>query len=129
MRTRPILLVFLVAGFVACLPGSGEVKILGDGVYVAADGTAPKLDTGTGPQDKGLQPDQGPKPDGSAPTADQQAPKPDTTPAGPQPPFGASVGMTAANFVDIPDCDGKLYSLHPYYNKKKGVLIAMMSPS
>jgi hypothetical protein len=129
MRTRPTLLVPLAALLAACLPGSGEVKILGDGVSATADSAAPGLDTGAVQHDTGTAQDQGAKPDGTAPTADSQGPKPDTLAAGPQPPFGSSMGMTAADFGPIPDCDGTPYTLHSYYNKKKGVLIAMMSPS
>ena len=126
MTTRPILLVPLALGLAACLPGSGEVKILVDGITGAAD-LPVALDTGPGP-DQGKPPDKGPASDG-APAVDLPGPKPDATPTGPQPPFGSSVGMTAADFTDIPDCDGKLYSLHQYYNQKKGVVLAMMSPS
>jgi hypothetical protein len=39
------------------------------------------------------------------------------------------VGVTALDFADIPDCDGKLYRLYDYYGKGKGVLIAMQSPT
>ena len=121
--THRITTMLLALGLAACLPGTGEVKILGDGVYAAAD-AALVPDQGVATQDTGPA-DTGPVPDG----APDLGPANPDAPTGLQPPFGSSVGMTAADFTDIPDCDGKLYSLHSYYNLKDGVLIAMMSPS
>lgn len=126
-RATALLLTTLLVPAAACLPGTGEVKILGDGVYALAD-TAGSPDSGTQEDGTPPAPDTGPAPDGGT-TADLAPATPDAAPTGPQPPFGSSVGMTAKNFEDIPDCDGKLYSLYDYYNKKQGVLIAMMSPS
>jgi len=117
----PLLLLLCTLMLASCLPGTGSVTILGDGVG-AADGAL----VADGGADTGPLPDRGPLPDGTLPDL---KPTPDQPPVGPAPPFGSSVGMTAANFQNVPDCDGTLYALHPYYGKKKGVLIAMMSPS
>jgi hypothetical protein len=115
----------LLVAFAACLPGAGEVKVYGDGT-IAADtgGVYPEGSVGTA--DRGPSPDLGPGSDG---VDTQPTPKPDTAPAGPKPPFGSSVGMTAADFQNVPDCQDKPYSLHPYFGKHEGVLVAMMSPS
>jgi hypothetical protein len=107
-----------------CFPGSGHVQVSGDGALPGASegGTvSPAKDTGSAPRTEGVS--------GGVDAA--VASKPDLTPqpTGPQPPFGNTVGLTATNFDGIPDCDGQLYSLYSYYNTKKGVLIAMMSPS
>jgi hypothetical protein len=52
-----------------------------------------------------------------------------STPASPSPPFGNTMGQTANNFSEIPDCAGANYSLYSFFNQKKGVILAMMSPS
>lgn len=57
-------------------------------------------------------------------------------PGGPPPPYGLSMGMTAPNFANIPDCNSypssgctqKHHSLHQYYNKYDGVIIALLRP-
>jgi hypothetical protein len=117
--TRTIALLLLGAG---CLPRTGQVTIYGDG--------AASPEAATGKDQKLPVPDTGPLPDGQPPQKDTLAPvKPDAPPAGPQPPFGTTLGATAKNFTGVPDCAGKLYDLHGYYQQKKGVLIAMMSPS
>lgn len=120
-----------------CLPRSGDVEVIGAGFgkqdggdgALLADYTLPPpppTDTGSTKQDTGMvKPDTGgqPQPD------TKPLPTPDTGPVGPQPPFGTSVGMTANNFINIPDCKGTMHSLHPLFNKHKGFVIAMMSPS
>lgn len=109
----------------SCLPRTGQVTVHGeDGAGLA--------DRGGGSDHKILIADTGPLPDGQPPKKDTVAPpKPDTsvTPSGPQPPFGTSVGMTVKNVTGVPDCAGKTYDLYSFYGQKKGVLIAMMSPS
>jgi hypothetical protein len=115
----------------ACVPGDGTIKIVGD-ANLGFDGTpvtpqnefrvstpdvgVSRLDTGGGPQ-----PDTG------------GAPKPDTYKPPPLCPpttnLGSSKGMNAANFKDIPDCAGTKHTLHPLCGKHKGFVIAMMSPS
>lgn len=121
------LVALCVVVLAACIPGTGHVKVIGDSG--SSDGPAIVAEGGP-PADIGSPSDGSPPTDGQPPKPDgQPAVNPDTGPAGPVPPFGQSVGMTAADFQNIPDCDGNLYALHPYFNKKKGVLIAMMSPS
>jgi hypothetical protein len=118
--------------FGACLPRTGTVEVLADGAggapteggLLVVDGSTPSPDSTGGPT-----PDTGAPPPPSDATLAPDSAQPDTLPSGPTPPFGSSVGMTAADFTNIPDCAGNLYSLHSYYNQKKGVLIAMMSPS
>jgi hypothetical protein len=110
----------LLAG---CLPRTGQVTVYGDGA--SADGPAAG-------DHKVQLPDTGPRPDGLPPQKDTLAPpKPDAavTPSGPPPPFGTAIGMTAKNWTGVPDCAGKSYDLHGLYQQKKGVIIAMMSPS
>lgn len=130
---RAALALGLSAVLWACFPGTGQVKLEGDGLGVVEGGLA---DASPGRDGKGPSADRGPRPDGvklpdgQPPKADSKPPlKPDTGLTAPAPPFGQSVGMTASNFQNIPDCNGTLYSLHSYFNKKKGVIIAMMSPS
>jgi hypothetical protein len=116
-----------VVALAACIPGTGHVKILGDGG--SSDGPAIVAEGGP-PADIGTPAEGSPPTDGQPVQPDgQPAVTPDTGPTGPVPPFGQSVGMTAADFQNIPDCDDNTYALHSYFNKKKGVLIAMMSPS
>jgi hypothetical protein len=101
------------------------VKVYGDGTVVAdTGGVYPEGGVG----DSGPQPDLGAGFDGAPASPDGTNPKPDATATGPSPPFGSSVGMTAADF-SVPDCQDKPYSLHPYFGKQRGVLVAMMSPS
>ena len=116
-RAAALVLTLTVSLLGGCFPGRGHVTT-NDGV-LAPDGSA---------NEASIPPEAGkPRPDGT----DGPAIKPDTQP--PQPtcpgPFGNVVGVTAANFTDIPDCAEVLYTLHDYCGKKKGVLIAMMSPS
>ncbi|MCA9673378.1 MAG: hypothetical protein KC503_47645 [Myxococcales bacterium] len=78
------------------------------GRFPAPDTLAQTFDTGTPlPQPDTLQPD----------TQPQQ-------PAGPTPPFGSSVGMTAANFT-VPDCSDSPVTLHDFYNKGKAVIVML----
>jgi hypothetical protein len=119
----------------ACVPGDGTIKIVGDanlgfdGIPVTPqnefrvstpDVGVTKLDNG-GRLDTGV----GPKLD-TKPT-----PKPDTMPAlcPPKGPFGTSKGTTASSFNNIPECGGTKHSLHPLCGNFKGFVIAMMSPS
>ncbi len=100
------------------------MTVYGDGAASAEASLAP--DRGTTPA-----PDLGPLPDGQPAKKDTAAPaKPDTaSPSAPQPPFGTTIGTTAKNFTGVPDCAGKAYDLYSYYKQKRGVIIAMMSPS
>ena len=78
-----------------------------------ADGMPAAPDYGSGPRPEvGVKLDKG----GVAPTA-------------PQPPFGNQQGQTAKNVTGVPDCGGKLYNLYDYFNKTKGVVLPIMSPS
>ena len=123
MRDVMLLLPLLVLGG-GCLPRTGHVTIYGDGAATS--------DQGITADGKVQLPDTGPRPDGQPPKLDKLAPaKPDTSvaPSGPQPPFGTTQGMTAKNWTGVPDCAGTLYELHKLYQQKKGVIIAMMSPS
>jgi hypothetical protein len=133
LMTSTTLIVIAMLG--GCLPRSGDVEVIGAGFgkydgggdgALLADSYTPPGDTGSTTQDTGtVKPDTGgqPQPDTTP------LPQPDSGPVGPQPPFGSSIGMTAANFVNIPDCQGTMHSLHPLFNKHKGFVIAMMSPS
>lgn len=116
--TRAAALVLMVSLLGGCFPGTGHVKN-NDGV-LAPDQSTPANEAAV-PREAGK-----PRPDGDGPAIN-----PDTQP--PQPtcpgPFGNVVGVTAASFTDIPDCADVLYTLHDYCGKKKGVLIAMMSPT
>jgi hypothetical protein len=119
----------LLCGAIAwsCFPGSGHVEVFGDGAAPSGgDAKGGLSDAGRGSLESGAT-----KLDrGTAPLTDGTNGKVDTkTAAGPQPPFGSSVGVTAANFTGVPDCNGKLYSLYDYYNQKRGVILAIMSPS
>jgi hypothetical protein len=121
---RVALLGFSLILGASCLPRTGHVTIYGDGAATAE---------GIPGKDQKLQvPDTGPRPDGLPPKLDTLVPpKPDAavTPGGPQPPFGTTQGMTAKNFTGVPDCAGTAYGLHSIFQQKKGVIIAMMSPS
>jgi hypothetical protein len=126
-----------------CLPGTGHLELYGDaGLAPSAEGamadaTPIQPDAQAALQQDGAIPNHDvlgqdsvgfappPQPDLMPPPP----PQPDTGPPGPQPPFGNAVGMTAANFQNIPDCSGTPHSLHAFFGQKKGVLIAMMSPS
>jgi len=124
-RCAPLILLFG-----GCLDG-GSIKIVGDS-RLGLDGLAVATDGAPSGQDyRIITPDNG---GGTLDTGG--APKPDgkvkldaAAPTGPSAPFGSTVGVTAANFVDIPDCKGTKHSLHPLFRKYKGVVIAMMSPS
>lgn len=138
-RLSHLALLFSPLIAVSCLPGSGSIKIVGDsglgldGAIVADGAPAPemrivtpdtggsgKLDTGgSGKLDTGGKPKLDTKP----------TPKPDAKVACPAPPFGTSKGMSAGNFVNIPDCKGVQYTLHPLCGKHKAIVMAMMSPS
>jgi hypothetical protein len=102
-----------------CFPGRGHVTT-NDGV--AAPDQATPANEASLPREAGKPPADGV--DGPGVKPDTQPPPP-TCPA----PFGNVLGVTAANFKDIPDCADQLYALHDYCGKKKGVLIAMMSPT
>lgn len=108
----------LLVSLTACLPRTGELIIEGDG---SSDGVG-LVD---GLSFDGLSREAAPPSDAlsDAKTADK------TAPGGPVPPFGDTVGMTASDFQNIEDCEGNIHSLHEHFNKKKGVIIAMMSPS
>lgn len=137
-RSQLALLLSPLIALLGCLPGSGTIKIVGDsnlgldGAIVADGAAAPemrivtpdtgsggRLDTGGGKLDTGGQPKLDSKP----------TPKPDARAACPAPPFGTAKGMSANNFVNIPDCNGVQYTLHPLCGKHKAVVMAMMSPS
>ena len=115
-------LLWLAAGW-GCLPSSGEAELYSDASPStgAPDAASPSAD---GLRDRSITLTDFPLGDTAAQPGPEQG-----SPGGPQPPFGAAVGMTAANFVDIPDCDDTPVTLHDLYNLKRGVLIAMMSPS
>jgi len=105
-----------------CLPGKGTATIYGEaGPDRGGVGAESRITLGDQGPVADLPP--GPRLDGPV------APKPDTQPAGPQPPFGTSVGVTAKDFSGLPDCGGTLYRLYDYYGKTKGVVLPMMSPT
>jgi hypothetical protein len=117
--TRPTRLLALLILLPACLPSAGHVEIFGDarGGDLYAEAAPPKPD---GPVT--------PPPDGVGKI--DRSVKPDSPPAATCPaPFGSTVGVTVADVTGLPDCADKLYSLHSYCGKKRGVLIAMMSPT
>lgn len=135
-NAKAIFLSLLVLG--GCLPGTGHLELYGDaGLAPSPDATPIQPDAQAVAQQDGTNPGHDllgqdsigfapkPQPDLLPPPP----PQPDSAPAGPQPPFGNAMGMTAANFQNIPDCSGTPHSLHALYGQKKGVLIAMMSPS
>lgn len=131
-----MLLAFLGVFALGCVPGSGSVKRPKRDATLAGDGPQLTLiDGGGGKQDTGGQPKLDswtpPKPDqGTTPTPDSYVPPtPDTGPTGPQPPFGSSVGMTAANFSGIPDCSGTQYDLYSYFNKQPAIVLLLNKPS
>jgi hypothetical protein len=136
-RSHLALLLSPLLALLGCLPGSGTIKILGDSGLgldgaLVADGAAPPEtrivtpDTGGGTVDGGG----GTLDTGGQPKLDTKpTPKPDTTAACPAPPFGTAKGMSANNFVKIPDCKGVQYTLHPLCGKHKAIVMAMMSPS
>ncbi len=121
---------------IGCVPGSGwverpkrDAQRAGDGPKLTLlDGAGRQQDIGDLPKvDSGSvsTPDQGvtPAPDSYRP------PTPDTGPTGPQPPFGSLVGMTAANFIGLPDCSGKPYDLHGFFNKQPALVLLLNKPS
>ncbi|MCK5799402.1 MAG: hypothetical protein KAI47_19560, partial [Deltaproteobacteria bacterium] len=67
--------------------------------------------------------------DGKAVVHDTTAPKSDSPPPCLQPPFGTTVGVTAANFSGIPDCPGKKYDLHSLCNQQPAVVLALNKSS
>ena len=125
MRKAIALFVLFVFPWSGCLPRAGQAEILGEaGIFPGGDAVLTS-DTGSLAKDSfspradgmGIQ-----RENGVTPVLDARS-------QSPSPPFGNAVGMTAPDFSGIPDCDNQLYSLYAFYGQKKGVLIAIMSPS
>ena len=118
-----------------CVPGSGTVEqrtrdgaLPPDGKQLTLlDGSGSKKDRGYVPP----QPDNGlPQPDNGLPQPDSyKPPSPDQGPTGPQPPFGTQVGMTAANYSGIPDCNGTQHDLHSKFNKQPAIVLLLNKSS
>lgn len=119
---RGLVCALLLLPGAGCIPGKGTATIYGE---AGPDHGGAGGDHGvTGDRGPTADTPPGPRPDGAPP------PKPDTQPASPQPPFGTSVGMTAANVSGIPNCDSSLlFELHSYYKKTRGVVLPIMSPT
>jgi hypothetical protein len=99
-----------------CIPGSGRAEIYGEArPSLSQDGSI------SHPADHGIVI----LGDGQPVWLDHGG----TNPGSPAPPFGNTVGMTASNFSEIPDCDGAPYALYSFFNTKRAVVLAMMSPS
>ncbi len=130
----------------ACVPGTGIVDrpsrdavlnqdgpglTLKDGTAVTHDGTALAHDgtalvhDGTAVTHDGTAVTH----DSTAVVHDTTAPKPDSPPPCLQPPFGTTVGVTAANFSGIPDCPGKKYDLHTLCNQLPAIVLALNKSS
>jgi hypothetical protein len=103
-----------------CLPGNATVTVYGDAASLFdASGHEPGItliDHGAGSSEITV-------------GSDSKQPRQDTVAATPQPPFGTTVGVTAKDFSGIPDCSDKQYRLYDYYQKTRGVVLHLVSPS
>jgi len=108
----------------ACMPGSGTGSTHGRSDGGAIDQRVISVIDGGDETDGNTLP----QPDGQPP-ADTYQPPPDTGPTGPQPPFGTSVGMTAVNFTDIPDCADQLWTLYDQFDKHPAIVLLLNKPS
>lgn len=110
-----------------CVPGSGTVEQPRRDGALPPDGHQLTLVDGSTKQDRGYVP---PQPDTGLPQPDSyKPPSPDQGPTGPQPPFGTSVGMTAANYSAIPDCNGTLHDLHSKFNQQPAIVLLLNKSS
>lgn len=110
-----------------CVPGSGTVEQPTRDGALPPDGHQLTLVDGSTKQDRGYVP---PPADNGLPQPDAyKPPAPDQGPTGPQPPFGTSVGMTAANYSGIPDCNGTLHDLHSKFNKQPAIVLLLNKSS
>lgn len=117
----------LLASLSGCVPGSGTVEQPRRDGALPPDGHQLTLIDGSTTKQDGYVP---PTPDNGLPTPDTyRPPQPDLGPTGPQPPFGSTVGMTAANYSGIPDCNGALHDLHSKFNQQPAIVLLLNKSS